>query len=110
MIRPILRRFTPGLWVASGLILMLVAAIQGCAGYGGGGYGYGEDYGVGFYEPYGYYYGGWGGGYRVGPWRGEHDHHRGEGGGHGDHRPMPSIPTRAPGGHFGGGHFGGGRR
>ena len=104
MTRARLRRFTPGLWVASGLIVMLLAAIQGCADYGAGaGYGYGEGYGVGFYEPYGYYYGGWDGGYRVGPWREGHGHDRGEGGGHGGHRPMPSIPTRGPSGHFGGG-------
>jgi hypothetical protein len=101
--RLILRRFTPKLWVASGLIATLLA-IQGCVDYGGG-YGYDEDYGVGFYEPYGYYYGGWGGDYRVGPWRGGdhgHGHDRGEGHGHGA---MPSIPT-----HSGGGHGGGGRR
>jgi hypothetical protein len=107
--RRMLQRFTPRLWLASGLIVTLVAGLQGCADYGGGGYGYGydEDYGVGFYEPYGYYYGGWGGDYHVGPWRDGRDHGHGEGGGHWGHRSMPSIPTRSPGGHFGGG---GGRR
>jgi hypothetical protein len=30
------------------------------------------SYGVGFYEPYGYDYGGWGSGYLVGPPRGDH--------------------------------------
>ena len=106
MIRSTLRRFSPGLWVASGLIVTLVAAIQGCAVYGGDGYAYDEDYGVGFYEPYGYYYGGWGGGYHVGPWREGHEHDRGDRGEHGGHRSMPSIPMRSSGG----GHSGGGRR
>ena len=101
MTRLMPRRFTRRLWVASALIVTLVAGIQGCADYGGGGYGFDDDYGVGFYEPYGYYYGGWDGGYRVGPWRGGHDHDWG--GEHGGHRPMPSIPTHAFGGHFGGG-------
>jgi hypothetical protein len=55
----------------------------------------GVGYVGGYYEPYGYDYGGWGGGYRVGPGRG--------GDRRGDHpshsyrpapasRPTPSIP------------------
>jgi hypothetical protein len=55
----------------------------------------GVGYVGGYYEPYGYEYGGWGGGYRVGPGRG--------GDRRGDHpshsyrpapasRPTPSIP------------------
>jgi hypothetical protein len=61
----------------------------------------GVGYVGGYYEPYGYEYGGWGGGYRVGPGRG--------GDRRGDHpshsyrpaptsRPTPSIPGR-PRGH-----------
>lgn len=47
-------------------------ALTGCVVGGGGGY---DDtanvsYGVGFYEPLGYNYGGWGPGYRVAPPRG----------------------------------------
>jgi hypothetical protein len=74
------------------VIVALVALAAGCAG-GGYGYGYGyasDDVGVGYFEPYGGDYGGWGRGYRVGPVRG---------GGHG----FPSIPSRGRGG-FGGGH------
>jgi hypothetical protein len=76
----------------------------------------GVDYGYpgAYYEPYGYDYGGWGGGYRVGPSRGHgddrHDEH-GEGrrdvGGRGGHAPAyrpapqgrsaPSIPGRSRG-------------
>lgn len=103
MTRRMLQRFTPRLWVASGLIVTLVAVLQGCATYDGGGYGYDEDYGVGFYEPYGYYYGGWDGGYHVGPWRDGYGHGHGGEGGHWGHHSMPSIPTRSAGGHFGGG-------
>ena len=29
-------------------------------------------YDAGYYEPYGYEYGGWGAGYGVAPWRGDH--------------------------------------
>jgi hypothetical protein len=60
----------------------------------------GVGYVGGYYEPYGYEYGGWGGGYRVGPGRG--------GDRRGDHpshsyrpapasRPTPSIPGRSRG-------------
>jgi hypothetical protein len=82
----------------------------------------GVDYGYpgAYYEPYGYDYGGWGGGYRVGPSRGHgddrHDHGDGRrdvgggrdvggrGGGHAPaYRPAPqgrsapSIPGRSRG-------------
>jgi hypothetical protein len=61
--------------------------------------GYGGDVGVGYvggvYDPGGYEYGGWGGGYRVGPPRGGERDSRGRG--------APSIPHRGGGGH-GGGH------
>ena len=81
-------------------IAPLAAAFGLCATLGAcavSPYGYGEgDVGVGYYggvyEPYGYDYGGWDGGYRVGPPR------RGERGG-----------FRGPGpGYRGGGHPGGG--
>lgn len=77
----------------------------------------GVGYDSGYYEPYGYDYGGWGGAYRVGPsrcceHRDDHGHggHDGRGGhdGHVGHapayrpapvgRPAPSIPGR-PRGH-----------
>ncbi len=91
------------------------AFLSGCTDYGGGYYGGGPDVdvGVGFgYYDSGYCCGGgWGHGYRVGPYHGDH---RGDGG-HGGRSPthsyrsapagrsMPSIPSR---GHGGGGHGG----
>ena len=72
-----------------------------------GGYDDGGTVGVDYYEPYGADYGGWGSGYRVGPY------HGGGGDRGGDHgsshayrsapagRSMPSIPSRSRGG---GGH------
>jgi hypothetical protein len=97
-----------GLLAASGLMALSACAVTGV------GVDYdGPEYVGGFYEPYGYDYGGWGGGYRVGPPRGGE---RGPGGDHGprgDHGPgggggrpyrsapaghgMPSIPGRARG-------------
>ena len=78
-------------WSTLGLVVVLFTALGGCVGVVGGyddGYGYDSavsvEYGVGFYEPFGYDYGGWRPGYRVGPPRGEHDHLS---------RHMPSIPT-----------------
>ncbi len=85
-----------------------LGGLTGCAVEGGG---YDGDVGVGvgvgyvgdYYEPYGYDYGHWGPGYRVGP---PHccDH------GYGDHgRGAPSIPSHPrSGGHSGGEHGGGG--
>lgn len=90
--------------LACGLSVMLLVALQGCVGYASDGYGYGYggvadvDYGVDFFEPFGYDYGGWGGGYHVGPWRGGYG--RGFGGGPTAYRPagpsrsVPSIPTQ----------------
>ena len=82
------------------LLTLLQACVVGGGGYYEGGavdVGYGAD----FYEPYGYEYGGWGRGYRVGPPRGG-DHWRDHGGGGATpyhpaapSRPMPSIPTRS---------------
>jgi hypothetical protein len=81
-------------------------------------YGYGEvdaGYYGGVYEPYGYDYGGWDGGYRVGPPRdgdrgGFRD--RGRGPGPGERPGGPGGPGRPGGGggapHGGDGHGGGG--
>jgi hypothetical protein len=75
--------------------------VEGSVGYDGG-----------YYEPYGYDYGGWGGGYRVAPGRccdhrdDHHDHpvDRGHAGGRAPAyrpapagRPAPSIPGRPRG-------------
>jgi len=68
--------------------LLLGACAVGPVGYDGD---VGVGYYGGFYEPYGYDYGGWGPGYHVGPPRG--GERRGDGG-HGD------------GGHEDGGHGG----
>lgn len=85
----------------------LCLGLTGCVagvGYDGPGPGYDTDvrlgYGVGYYEPYGYAVGGWGGGYRVGPGRG--GERRGDGGGHPyrsapESRPTPSIPRGSRG-------------
>jgi hypothetical protein len=87
-------------WKIGALGLLLLAGLGGCAveGVGYGGDAVGVGYVGGFYEPYGYEYGGWGRGYRVGPPRG--DIHGGGG------RSAPSIPSgpRGGGGHGGGGH------
>jgi hypothetical protein len=94
---------------------MLVGILSACAVTGVGVEG-SVGYDGGYYEPYGYDYGGWGGGYRVGPGRccdhrdDHHDHpvDRGHGGGHVGGRapayrpapagrPAPSIPGRPRG-------------
>jgi hypothetical protein len=70
-----------------------------------GGYGY-DDGGVGYYEPYGIDYGGWGPGYNVAPYRGGHGNggeYRSGGGGHAYRsapasRSMPSLPNGGHGG------------
>jgi hypothetical protein len=98
--------------------LALFASLAGCVagvGYdGGAAYDTGAvGYGVDFYEPYGYEYGGWRGGYRVGPPRrgGDRLPERRDPGTSHPYRPaapsrsMPSIPSGAHGGH-GGGHHG----
>jgi hypothetical protein len=76
----------------------------GCA-VPGGYYGGGGSY-LGYYEPYGFSYGGWGAGYDVGPWRAGGFPHRREFAGHYAFRPapagraMPSIPSHARAGGF----------
>jgi hypothetical protein len=84
-------------------LAMLVGA-SACTVTGVGvGYDGEADYVGGFYEPYGYDYGGWGHGYRVGPPRGgDHGPGPGRGGGHPYRsappgRSMPSIPGRPRG-------------
>ncbi len=86
---------------AIGLVTVLSV---GCIATGDG-YGYDNGaqigIGLGYYEPYGSYYGGWGPGYHVGPPHG--DHFPADRGGHpvlhaykpapGDHKP-PSLPSR----------------
>lgn len=54
------RRYRAGLW-AFALCAAAACTVTGV------GVGYEGDYGGGFYEPYGYEYGGWGPGYSVGP-------------------------------------------
>ena len=59
-------------WSIRALIVVISLALAGCVvgGYGGG-YGYDDrstvGYGVGYYEPSGHDYGGWGPGYQAGP-------------------------------------------
>jgi hypothetical protein len=80
---------------------VLLGILSACAV--GVGYGGPVGYEGGFYEPYGYDYGGWGGRYHVGPPRGgAHFGAAHAGGGRG----APSIPSGARGGagHGGGGH------
>jgi hypothetical protein len=88
--------------------LVVGACAVGPVGYDGD---VGVGYYGGFYEPYGYDYGGWGPGYHVGPPRG--GERRGDGGyggygGHGGHGgPGPDHGGGPGGGHGGGGHGGG---
>jgi len=82
--------------------LLLLTTLCGCV-VADGGYG-GPDVGVtyvgGYVEPVGYAYGGWGGGYHVGPPRGDG---RGPAHSSGSYRAetsshrTPSIPTRSRG-------------
>jgi hypothetical protein len=77
---------------------LLLLLVSGCAVPGG----YEGTY-LGYYEPYGFSYGGWGTGYDVGPWRaGGFPHgHGGEVAQQHAFRPapaghaMPSIPSHA---------------
>jgi hypothetical protein len=90
---------------AVALLAAAAAALAACAveGVGYGGPDVGVSYVGGFYEPFGYEYGGWGRDYRVGPPR---DHGGGRVGGRGaaPGRGAPSIPTAPRGGGHGGGH------
>jgi hypothetical protein len=90
---------TAGRWSAALVSVFAAIALSACvaAGYSDGGTGVdvGVGYAGGFYEPWGYDYGGWGGGYRVGPPRGG-DHFGGARGRPG--RGAPSIPRGPRGG------------
>ncbi len=89
-------------WSATVLVVGLFSLLTSGCVVPGGGYGYNENvgYGLGYYEPVGVRYGGWGGGYNVGPVRGGvgYEQH----GGRGAPAPhvIPSIPSR--GGHTSG--------
>ena len=89
----------------AGIGLLVLAVLGACVV----GSGYSADVGVvgyspGYVEPWGYEYGGWREGYRVGPPRGgerrpaspPHAYH-----GAPASRPTPSIPTRSRGGSAG---------
>jgi hypothetical protein len=89
-----------------GLIVVAFAAVAGCVVGGGYDGGVNVGYGVGFYEPYGYDYGGWGPGYGVGLPR--HGFDRGgrpniHNAPHPSYRPaapsrsMPSLPAHSRG-------------
>ena len=84
-------------WLAA---LALIAVLHGCVVSGDGYAGYdgpvAGTYNSGFYQPYGYAYGGWGPGYYVGPPRGGvFRSHRSPPGHYRPappSRPVPSIP------------------
>jgi len=93
------RRWLLAFWTCG-----LLATLAGCTVTGDGVYGgVGVGYDGGYYEPYGYDYGGWGTGYVVGPGRGNYGGTRGRpGGSHPYHpaaggHPTPSIPQRSRG-------------
>ncbi len=99
---------------ANALMIVLPAALAfGCVVGDGGYYGGAAGYGVDYYEPYGYVYGGWGPTYLVAPYRdhgreheGEREHFAEHGGHEAPHafraapagRAMPSIPSAPRGG------------
>ena len=107
------RRFAITLAIGTAVVTLPSCVVPGPDGYGYGG----ADVGIGvdYYEPYGIGYGGWGPGYRVGPYRdgGHPQEHFGGRPGGGERayrgapasRAMPSIPSHP---HSGGGGGGGG--
>jgi hypothetical protein len=89
---------TIGLAGAIALVLLSSCAVDGVSGSVGVGYV------GGYYEPYGYDYGGWGPGYAVGPYRGGHGGYYRDRGGHAPAfhsaphgHSMPSLPSRPRG-------------
>jgi hypothetical protein len=105
-------------WSASVMVVGLLSLpVSGCV-VPGGEYGFGPTFGVGYYEPSGVAYGGWGGGYDVGPVRAGQVHEYRGGGRPAPQayhaapasRPIPSIPSRVrpegspPHGHGGPAH------
>jgi hypothetical protein len=88
-------------WMTVGMGALALTLLCACEVTGVGVDGtVGVGYDAGYYEPYGYEYGGWGGGYHVGPGRGGDRR-----GGHPSphyrpaptSRPTPSIPSRSRG-------------
>lgn len=92
---------------AVGAAAVLLWMLSACTVTGAGvGVDYDAGYDAGYYEPWGYDYGGWGPGYRVGP--GRDGDRRGDHSPHGyrpapSSRSMPSIPSHSHGGGGGGG-------
>lgn len=86
----------PTRWPAGLAVLLLTVLAAGCAADGGYVYGGGGPVFAGnYYEPFGFDYGGWGPGYRVGPF---YDH-----GFHGDFHGAGGF--RSGSGHVGGHAF-----
>ena len=83
-------------WLAPGLALLALllgsCAVTGVGVEGSAGYGYD----AGYYEPWGYDYGGWGHGYRVGPGRGGDRRGGGDRGGEHQSRPYRPAPESRP--------------
>jgi hypothetical protein len=83
-----------------GIGALTLALMAGCVGVDGS---VGVGYAGGYYEPYGYEYGGWGPGYAVGPYRDGHGGYNRDRGHAPAFRPapggrsMPSIPGRPRG-------------
>jgi hypothetical protein len=86
------------------LVGVLLLMTPGCV-TADGGYGYDAGMGVDYYEPYGTYYGGWGPGYSVGPFR-DGDHRQAHSSGHAYRSAPPShsIPSIPSGSRSGGRH------
>ncbi len=97
-------------WSIRAVLVPLFVAVAGCVVGGGYDGDVGVGYGVGFYEPGGYDYGGWGPGYAVGPPRPGFDRDHDHGGRpdahaapHPSYRPaaptrsVPSVPTHPRG-------------
>jgi hypothetical protein len=88
-------------WKQGAVGILVLAGIYACVatgvGYDGDVGVVGVDYVGGYYEPGGYAYGGWGGGYRVGPPRGGDRGAAHLNSGHAG-RGAPSIPTGSRGG------------
>ena len=82
-------------WMAAGLWAVAMTLLNACTVTGVGVEGsadYGAGYEAGYYEPWGYDYGGWGYGYRVGPGRG--GDRRGGAGSRSHRRPRPGVGVR----------------
>ena len=91
---------------AATLAIALFASLSSGCVVSGGGYGYDGNVGVGlgYYEPAGVEYGGWGRGYRVAPFRGGGDHRTDRDDSHAHvyrsapaSHSAPSIPSRSRG-------------